>query len=161
MVVLGIDPGTTATGFGVVETDGYAISVIDYGVIKTSGRRVLADRLQEIFKRITEIIRTHQPNEFAIESMFYSEHTKSAMLLGHARGVAILSAKLNDLSIAEYAPREIKMAISGYGNASKDQVSRSVEQLLHLQHVTIPYDASDALAVAICHCHRAGKRMSE
>jgi len=158
VVVLGIDPSTTSTGFGVVRTDGYAVQLIDFGIIKTSWRQTLPDRLQIIFNRISEIIQLHHPDEFAIENMFYAEHTKSALKLGHARGVAILSAKLGGLPIAEYAPREIKLAVVGYGNASKEQVQRSIIQQLNLKDVTISHDASDALAVAICHCHRVGIR---
>ncbi len=158
MVVLGIDPSTTSTGFGVVETDGYTIQLIDFGIIKTSRRHALPDRLHVIFNRISEIIQLHHPDEFAIEDMFYAEHTKSALKLGHARGVAILSAKLEGLPIAEYAPREVKQAVVGYGNASKEQVQRSIIQQLDLKDVVIPHDASDALAVAICHCHRVGIR---
>ncbi len=154
MVVLGIDPSTTSTGFGLVETDGYTVKLIDFGIIKTSRQNALPDRLHIIFNRISEIIQIHHPDEFAIENMFYAEHTKSALKLGHARGVAILSARLVELPIAEYSPREVKQAVVGYGNASKEQVQRSVIQQLGLGDVAISLDASDALAVAICHCHR-------
>lgn len=158
MVVLGIDPSTTSTGFGLVETDGYTVKLIDFGIIKTSQQHALPDRLHIIFNRISEIITMHHPDEFAIENMFYAEHTKSALKLGHARGVAILSARLAELPIAEYAPREVKQAVVGYGNASKEQVQRSIIQQLGLKDVAISHDASDALAVAICHCHRVGIR---
>ncbi|NOY78791.1 MAG: crossover junction endodeoxyribonuclease RuvC [Calditrichaeota bacterium] len=155
---MGIDPSTTSTGFGVVKTDGYAVQLIDFGIIKTSRRQTLPDRLQIIFNRISEIIQLHHPDEFAIEDLFYAEHTKSALKLGHARGVAILSAKLEGLPIAEYAPREVKLAVVGYGHASKEQVQRSIIQQLGLKDREISHDASDALAVALCHCHRVGLR---
>jgi len=158
--VLGVDPSTTATGFGLVATDGYDISVVHFGVIKTARRLSLADRLLKIFNELSEIILSFQPEEFAIEDIFYAEHTKSALKLGHARGVAILSAKLRDLPVAEYSPREIKQAVVGYGNASKEQVKLSVQRLLHLQaDRPLSFDAADALAVALCHCHRLSRRM--
>ncbi len=158
--MLGVDPSTTATGFGLVATDGYDISVVHFGVIKTARRLSLADRLLKIFNELSEIILSFQPEEFAIEDIFYAEHTKSALKLGHARGVAILSAKLRDLPVAEYSPREIKQAVVGYGNASKEQVKLSVQRLLHLQaDRPLSFDAADALAVALCHCHRLSRRM--
>ncbi len=158
--MLGVDPSTTATGFGLVATDGYDISVVHFGVIKTARRLSLADRLLKIFNELSEIILSFQPEEFAIEDIFYAEHTKSALKLGHARGVAMLSAKLRDLPVAEYSPREIKQAVVGYGNASKEQVKLSVQRLLHLQaDRPLSFDAADALAVALCHCHRLSRRM--
>ncbi len=158
--MLGVDPSTTATGFGLVATDGYDISVVHFGVIKTARRLSLADRLLKIFNELSEIILSFQPEEFAIEDIFYAEHTKSALKLGHARGGSILSAKLRDLPVAEYSPREIKQAVVGYGNASKEQVKLSVQRLLHLQaDRPLSFDAADALAVALCHCHRLSRRM--
>ncbi len=159
-IVLGVDPGTTTTGIGVVRTDGYDISVVHFGVIKTARRFSLADRLLKIFNELTEIILTFQPEEFAIENIFYAEHTKSALKLGHARGVAMLAARLKDLRVAEYSPREVKLAVAGNGNASKEQVKLSIQRLLALpgsQPLTL--DAADALAVALCHCHRISREI--
>ncbi len=159
-IVLGVDPSTTATGFGLVRTDGYDIEAVRYGVIKTARRFSLADRLLKIFNELTEIILAFRPDEFAIEDIFYAEHTKSALKLGHARGVAMLSARLKELPVAEYSPREVKQAVVGYGNASKEQVKLSVQRMLNLPaDKPLSFDAADALAVALCHCHRISRDM--
>ena len=152
---LGIDPGTAITGWGVVEQDqnGQDLVLIEYGVITTPAKTPLPDRLKTIYSELQTIIQNFQPETSAIESLFFSRNTTTALSVGHARGVAMLALANADLPIAEYKPLEVKQAISGYGGAEKGQVQRMVKLLLNLDDIPRPDDAADALAVAICHLH--------
>jgi crossover junction endodeoxyribonuclease RuvC len=156
MRVLGIDCGTEYTGYGVVELcpDSHLVCLI-CGAIKLSPREPLARRLARIFERLGAIIQEHQPDEVAIEEVFYAVNVKSALKLGQVRGVAMLAASSAGLEVAEYAPLSIKSAVVGYGRAEKQQVQHMVTRLLNLAETPEPADAADALAIAICHLHTA------
>ena len=156
MRVLGIDCGSEYTGYGVVELSPEAELVcITWGAIKLSPRDPFCNRLATIFDRLGEIIREHQPDNVAIEEVFYAANVKSALKLGQVRGVAMLAASSVGLQVSEYAPLTIKSAVVGYGRAEKQQVQLMVSRLLNLSHIPEPADAADALAIAICHLHTA------
>jgi crossover junction endodeoxyribonuclease RuvC len=154
MRVMGIDCGTEFTGYGVVEleSDGQLV-YLTCGAIKLSPRAAMAQRLSTIFVRLGELIREHEPDNVAIEEVFYSVNAKSALKLGQVRGVAMLAASSVGLEVAEYSPLSIKSAVVGYGRAEKEQVQHMVKQLLKLAELPQPSDAADALAIAICHLH--------
>jgi len=154
VTVLGIDPSTTATGFGVVACEEGQLRVVDFGVIRTSPRDPLPQRLRRVYEEISQLMDRHQPDEFAIEEIFHAENAKLTLKVGQARGVAILAAAMREIPTSEYSPREIKQAVVGHGGASKTQVLRMVRDLLNIPEGRITFDAADALAVAICHCHR-------
>lgn len=149
--VLGIDPGTASTGYGVVERCDNSLFHVHHGVIRTDSRRDLPYRLCQIFNGIQEIIGLYKPDQAAIEDIFYSRNPKTALILGHSRGAAILAAADAGLQIYQYSPLEVKSAVVGYGRASKGQVQRMIQFLLNLPETGIHLDASDALAVGICH----------
>ncbi len=159
MRVLGIDPGTLALGFGVIENDSGEPRAVEFGCLKLRAQEPFAIRLKKIYHEISAIIERCQPDEFAIESLFYARNAQVAIKMGHARGVVIVAAANHDLSASEYAPREIKLSVAGTGSASKEQVQRMIQHLLHLPKPPEPLDASDALAVALCHSFRAGKNL--
>jgi crossover junction endodeoxyribonuclease RuvC len=153
-VVLGIDPGTLVTGYGVVTGRGSMRRHIASGTIPNRAGTPLADRLEQIYNGLVELIAAYNPTEVAIETAFYGKNVRSALMLGHARGVSILAAAQRHLPLSEYTPREIKKAVVGNGNASKQQVQFMVKSLLLLNERRMPFDASDALAVALCHLER-------
>ncbi|MDH3272619.1 MAG: crossover junction endodeoxyribonuclease RuvC [Gemmatimonadota bacterium] len=153
MLVLGIDPGTAATGYGVVRRGaGASVTLIECGVIRTSASEPLAIRIREIYDAVVGLIERHRPGAVSVEDVFYGKNAKSALKLGHARGAILLAAAHHDLIIAEYAPREIKKAVVGTGNATKDQVGFMVKQQLRLKEAPTPADAADGVAAALCHC---------
>ncbi len=156
MRVLGIDCGTEYTGFGVVELclDGKLLC-LTCGAVKLSPREPLPLRLATIFTRLGAIIQEHQPDNVAIEDVFFALNVKSALKLGQVRGVAMLAASSAGLGVTEYAPLTIKSAVVGYGRAEKQQVQHMVTRLLNLAEIPEPPDAADALAIAICHLHTA------
>lgn len=156
MLVLGVDPGAGATGYGMVARSDGALRAVEYGSIITTPRDPFPTRLQQIYSRLAELIRCHQPEWAAIESLIFAKNVQSAFKLGQARGVAILAAAQNGLTIAEYSPLQIKSAVTGYGAAGKGQVQQMVQSLLGLKESIRSTDAADALAVAICHHHSAG-----
>ena len=151
--VLGIDPGTAVTGYGVVlrREDG-RLSLLECGVIRTSSKEPLPFRIREIFQGIRAIIDRFEPGSVAVEDVFQGKNVRSALTLGHARGAILLAAALEDLLIAEYSPREIKKAVVGTGNATKDQVAYMVQRHLRLKSPPTPTDAADGVAAALCHC---------
>ncbi len=155
MRVLGIDCGGEYTGFGVVEGDGRSLTSLTAGAIRLNPREALEIRLKKVFDGLSAIIAQHQPEVVSIEDVFYSVNAKSALKLGHVRGVAMMAAAQNGLSVVAYAPLAIKSAVVGYGRAEKSQVQVMVARLLHLDKVPEPADAADALAIAICHIHTA------
>ena len=155
MRVLGIDPGTAITGYGVVEGDGDNLTVVTYGAITTPANQALPQRLQQIYRQLQALIADWQPESAAVEELFFSRNARTALAVGHARGVALLALTDAGLSIQEYKPAEIKLAVAGYGGAPKEQVQGMVQLLLELDEVPRPDDAADALAVAICHFHSA------
>jgi len=151
--ILGIDPGTAATGYGVVARRSHRdVSLVECGVIRTSAGEPLATRIREIYLEVEALIERHRPYVVAVESVFQGKNARSALTLGHARGAILLAAALRDLPIAEYAPREIKSAVVGTGNATKDQVGFMVKQQLRLKEAPTPHDAADGVAAALCHC---------
>jgi crossover junction endodeoxyribonuclease RuvC len=157
MRVLGIDCGGAYTGYGVVEMDsGGELLCLTYGAIKLSPQEPLARRLSRIYDGLGALIVDHRPNEVAIEGIFYALNVKSALQLGQVRGVAMLAAAAAGLDVAEYSPLTIKSSVVGYGRAEKQQVQHMVTRLLSLAQAPEPMDASDALAIAICHLHTAG-----
>jgi crossover junction endodeoxyribonuclease RuvC len=157
MRVLGIDCGGEYTGFGIVEMDsGAKLLCIACGAIRLSRREPLARRLSQVYERLGALIDAHRPDEVAIEEIFYALNVKSALQLGQVRGVAMLAAASAGLGVAEYSPLTIKSSVVGYGRAEKEQVQHMVTKLLGLAEPPQPMDASDALAIAICHLHTAG-----
>jgi crossover junction endodeoxyribonuclease RuvC len=156
--VLGIDPGSETTGWGVVEGDGNGqrYRLIEFGVVKLSSSATFSSRLLKISRALEEVITRLKPDACAIEEAFYSVNPKVTLKLGQVRGVALLAAESAALEIGEYAPRLVKQTVAGYGNAEKHQVQQMVRVLLSLREVPEPHDAADALAVAICHFHHAG-----
>lgn len=154
MRVLGIDCGTEYTGYGVVELFAdQNLHCLSFGAIKLSPRDPLAVRLARVYENLGKIIYEHQPDQVAIEDIFYAVNVKSALKLGQVRGVAMLAASSVQLHVAEYAPLAIKSAVVGYGRAEKQQVQHMVAKLLNLPEPPQPADAADALAIAICHLH--------
>ncbi|MBI3752918.1 MAG: crossover junction endodeoxyribonuclease RuvC [Deltaproteobacteria bacterium] len=152
MRVLGIDPGSYITGYGIVDSGKGKLFHVSDGSIVTGSKKLLASRLHSIFDNIQNIVKEFKPDNVVIEEIFYAKNARSAIMLGHARGVAILCAAQHNLPVFEYSPMKIKQAVVGYGNATKEQVQKMVKALLKLDAVPRP-DASDALAAAICHIH--------
>lgn len=160
--VLGIDPGTATTGYGVVEEDGNQLRALVSGVIRTSSDQPTPARLQVIYRELQELASEWQPMEAAVEELFFSKNVRTAMSVGQARGVAILSLAEAGLEVAEYTPLAIKQAVTGYGSADKAQMQEMVKMLLDLDEIPRPDDAADALAVAVCHLHSSRlKSLSE
>jgi len=156
MRVLGIDCGSQHTGYGVVELDPSGkLRCIAVGAIHATARAPIADRLNKIFQGLQAVIERDQPEEVAIEDVFFAVNVKSALKLGHVRGVAMLAASSAGLAVAEYAPLSIKSAVVGYGRADKEQVQHMITRLLNLATPPESPDAADALAIAICHLHTA------
>jgi crossover junction endodeoxyribonuclease RuvC len=156
MRVLGIDCGTEYTGYGIVELAPTGkLTCLRCGAIKLSPKEPLPLRLNRIYAQLEKLILDHQPEQVAIEDVFYALNVKSALKLGQVRGVAMLAAAAAGLEVSEYAPLSIKSAVVGYGKAEKQQVQHMVTQLLNLAEPPEPADASDALAIAICHLHTA------
>ena len=155
MIVLGIDCGSQITGYGVVDGAAGKLRYIDAGAIRPSPQHALPAKLQSIFCALQQVIEKHHPDCVAIENVFYAVNAKSALKLGHVRGVAMLAASSAGLAVAEYAPLSIKSAVVGYGKAEKSQVQSMVMRLLDLKIKPDPPDVADALAIAICHIHTA------
>ncbi len=151
MKVLGIDPGSHITGYGIISFTGSKLVHVDNGGIHLKSTDPLSKRLKQIHQGIAEVISTYKPNVVALEKIFVAKNARSAMTLGHARGVIMLAAVSADLELKEYAATEVKQALTGYGRASKEQIQQMTKMLLGLKEVA-HQDASDALAVAICHC---------
>jgi len=153
MLVLGIDPGTAITGWGLVKSDGDALTLVDYGTVRTSPDTALPQRLQTIHRELGEIFTSHQPSVVAVERLFFNKNARTAMAVGQARGVVLLAIADAGLALHEYTPLEVKQSVCGYGRASKEQIQKLVQLLLGLDFVPQPDDAADALAIAICHIH--------
>jgi len=156
MRILGIDPGSETTGWGVIEGDGRRYGLVECGAIRASAGQKFPARLLKIANALDEIVQRHQPEACAIEDGFLATNVKVTLKLGQVRGVAMLVAERAGLEIHEYSPRLVKQTVVGHGNAEKFQVQQMVKTLLSLTSVPEPHDAADALAVAICHFHHAG-----
>ncbi len=159
MIVLGIDPGTATTGYGLVTEDGAGgVALVRYGVIQTPAGQPMPERLVTIYGEVAAIIAAHRPSALAIEQLYFGRNVTTALTVGQARGVVLLAAAQAGLTIFEYKPAEIKQALAGYGNASKQQMQEMVRLLLGLDAIPRPDDAADGLAIAICHLHSARLR---
>ena len=156
MIVLGIDPGSETTGWGVIEGDARRYALVDFGTVKATPRERFAARLLKISVGIEELIERFSPDVCAVEEAFFAVNAKTALQLGHVRGVVLLAAERAGVEIAEYAPRLIKQTVVGYGAAEKQQVQEMMRVLLKMRAAPTPLDASDALAVAVTHLHHAG-----
>ena len=155
MLVLGIDPGTAITGYGLVREAGDQLQAVAYGAITTPSDWALPQRLRKIYADLTALIREYSPTESAVEQLFFSRNVKTALAVGQARGVVLLAMADGGLPVHEYTPLQVKQSVVGYGRAEKAQVQELVKLLLGLEAVPQPDDAADALAVAICHLHSA------
>lgn len=153
-IVLGIDPGTLTTGYGVVRRNGRGLNLLACGAIRTRPRTALPERLLHIHRELLGVIKTYHPDMCAIESAFYGKNAQSALKLGHARGISLLAAAQRGVATAEYSPGEIKKAVVGRGAATKDQVQFMVRSILGVRDTGMMHDASDAIAVALCHLQR-------
>lgn len=154
--ILGIDPGIADTGYGIIQKDESGnLLCIDYGSIKTMAKTGMPERLEIINKELNRIIKKYNPNLIAIEQLFFCNNAKTAIVVGQARGVAILTARQNKISVTEFTPLQVKQAVSAYGRASKMQVQKMVKIILNLEEIPKPDDAADALAIAICAVNRS------
>lgn len=151
MIILGVDPGSQRTGYGLIATDGRNHRLLTHGAIVVSSRRHLPERLATIHTGVTELIRLHHPEALAVEDVFHAANTRSALVLGHVRGVILLAGAQAGLPVHEFPPATVKLQVTGYGRAEKTQVALMVARLLQLPEVGPAGDASDALAVALCH----------
>jgi crossover junction endodeoxyribonuclease RuvC len=150
-IILGIDPGTIVMGYGLIAIHERKLSLLAMGVLKLSSKKDAYERLQLIHKKVRELIMEFKPNDFAIEAPFFGKNVQSMLKLGRAQGVAIATAMQASLPVTEYSPKKIKQSITGNGNADKVQVWKMLQQILQVQNELKQYDASDALAVAVCH----------
>lgn len=150
-IILGVDPGIADTGFGVIEIEKNGkLICLDYGSIKTKAGLELSDRLESLNKELEKIIKKYKPRLMSVEQLFFCNNAKTALIVGQARGVVLLTARLNKVPIVEFTPLQIKQAVSTYGQASKGQVQRMVKMILNLKEIPKPDDAADGLAAAIC-----------
>jgi crossover junction endodeoxyribonuclease RuvC len=157
MIILGVDPGTLTTGYGVIEATRAGARVLECNVIKNRAERSMPLRLKAIYTVLSDVIDRHHPDEFAIETAFFGKNAQSALKIGHATGVSILSAVTREIPTSEYSPREVKKAVVGNGGASKEQVAAMVKVLLRLRETPRLFDVTDALAVALCHYRRSNR----
>lgn len=160
MRIFGIDPGSERTGYGCIDSDGSRCRVVVCGVITLPVRTLFPDKLTRIYDELTALLVRHRPACVAIEDLFFARNARSALKLGHVRGVAMLAASKAGLPVAEYAPAEVKRAVVGYGRADKRQVQQMVALLLGLDEAPSPHDVSDALAIAVCHAHTASSPLA-
>lgn len=155
MIILGIDPGTAITGYGVVRMEKNRHTVLGYGAIRTPAQQSTSLRLETIYQELQKLIAEFKPDCVAVEELFFNKNVASALAVGQARGVAILAGAHAGLPVAEYTPLQVKTAVTGYGRASKEQVAYMVKMLLGLSEAPKPDDVTDALAIGICHGHNA------
>jgi crossover junction endodeoxyribonuclease RuvC len=164
MLTLGIDPGTAIMGYGLVESEaggdegrvrGEQLKMVEYGALYTPANTPLVERLPMLYEGLRDLIKEYKPLSVAIEELFFNKNVRTALAVGHARGIAILAAAHSNLPVGEYTPLQVKQAVVGYGRATKEQVQAMVKILLNMDHIPRPDDAADALAVAICHIHSA------
>ena len=161
MKIFGIDPGSQRTGYGCIETIGSRHHLVIFGSLSAPARSTFPEKLKHIHGGLSALLAAHRPDCVAVETIFYSRNVRSALKLGHARGIALLAASEAGVPVVEYAPAEIKRAVVGYGRAEKHQVQHMIKLLLGLDAAPSPHDAADALAVAICHVHNATGMVAE
>lgn len=149
-IVLGIDPGIADTGFGAIKVEKNNLTCLTYGSIKTSAKAALPERLEIIYEELDRLIKKFKPDLIAVEELFFCNNAKTALIVGQARGVVMLTAKLNKIKSIEFTPYQVKQAVSAYGHASKNQVQKMVKTILNLKELPKPDDAADALAIAVC-----------
>jgi len=149
-IILGIDPGIADTGYGVIKSEGSKLTCLAYGSIKTDSKLDLISRLEILHRELDKVIKKYKPDLAAIEQLFFNKNVRTALIVGQARGVILLTLKQNKLVIIDYTPSQVKSAVSAYGQASKLQVQKMVKLILNLKELPKPDDAADALAVAIC-----------
>tara|TARA_B110001454_G_C12431044_1_gene313559 strand:+ start:22 stop:504 length:483 start_codon:yes stop_codon:yes gene_type:complete len=154
MIVLGIDPGLTITGFAILSTKNDDTRIIDYGTIEPNRKDTLSKRLYSIYADIEELIKIFSPNILSIEDIFYGKNIKSAFYLGQARGVVMMCAAKHDMPVFEYSAKKVKQAITGNGNADKTQLQYMLKQIFKLKDLPAPLDASDAIGIALCHINQ-------
>lgn len=154
MIIMGIDPGLVNTGYGIISIQRNNPSIIDFGIIQPNSKEVISKRLFTIFSDVSELMELHKPDVFSIEEVFYSKNFKSALMLGHARGAAILAAAKYNLPVFEYSAKKVKQSITGNGNADKTQLQYMIKQIFKLNQLPSPLDASDALGIALCHLNQ-------
>lgn len=150
MKILGIDPGTAITGYGVIENRKGELKLIEYGCIRTAKQKRIEERLSEIYQDLKKIIKKHRPQIIAVESVYFYKNVKTAITVAQARGVVLLCAQERGIKVAEFTPLEVKNNLTGYGRADKKQIQYMVKQLLNLKTIPKPDDAADAVAIAIC-----------
>jgi crossover junction endodeoxyribonuclease RuvC len=158
-IILGIDPGTASTGYGVLAQRGNRLEAVAFGVVRTTADLELHERLDMIFEEIGALVRRHHPSEAAVESLFFNVNVRTALAVGQARGVALLACSRGGCEVFEYTPQEVKQAVVGYGKAEKGQVQEMVRVLLKLSDTPKPDHAADALGIAICHAHGRALRI--
>jgi len=151
LLILGIDPGLAIVGYSLVEKNANRFTVCDYGVIRTKAGQSNCNRLNQIYNKLVEIIDRYKPDEMAVEELFFNKNVKTAIEVGQARGVILLTGAQSNIVVAEYTPLQVKQAVVGYGRASKQQVQQMIKTLLNLEEIPKPDDAADALAVSVCH----------
>lgn len=161
MRVLGVDPGARATGYGVVDRSTGELRLVECGVVRPTATLPLASRLAEIHTGLVDVIERHSPSCMAVEDVFYGRNARTAAVLGHARGVILMTAASHHIEVAEYAATEVKKAVTGHGQATKTQVAYMVQKLLGLAEPPAPADAADGCATAICHFLHGVGRVAE
>lgn len=159
MIIIGIDPGIAIVGYGIVEYNASHFTTLAHGVITTPAGTDTADRLLIIYNELDALIKTYKPSEIAVEELFFNTNQKTAIVIAEARGVLLLCAKMNHLSIFEYTPLQVKQAVVGYGRAEKTQVIEMIKLILNLNSAPKHDDTADALAIAVCHAHTGGSRI--
>src|SRR5580765_2499184 len=159
-IILGIDPGTVVMGYAVVIVSGNTVSVVKMDVLKLMPQKDTYRRLEIIFSKVSELIKIYQPTMFAIEAPFFGKNVQSMLKLGRAQGVAIAAAMQASLPVAEYSPKKVKQSITGNGNSSKEQVFKMLQRIIQLEEVPHFFDATDALAVALCHHYATASAIS-
>ena len=153
MVILGLDPGTATTGYGVIRVLGNRFQMLEYGIISTPAKTPMEKRLEMIYDNLQELLQKWQPDQAAVEELFFNQNITTAITVGQARGVLLLCCAQNNVPLADYTPLQVKQALVGYGRADKKQIQQMVKMFLNLADIPKPDDAADALAIAICHAH--------
>ena len=156
-IILGLDPGTQQTGYGLIAVEGSEVKLIQLGVINLTGYATPELRLKKIYEKVLSLIDEYHPDETALEAPFFGKNVQSMLKLGRAQGVAMSAALSREIPITEYAPRKVKQSVTGNGNASKEQVARTLQQMLKFKGRPKVFDATDALAVAVCHYFQSGR----